>query len=587
MKNSLCKNFTLSIILSCCFLLALGAVQSLTAADVNETLKQVNSSLRSAEKDMFAGKSENAIASLENIKNLLLQAKGDDPNNSKVQQAEKKFQKLVKDLERRTGKDLGGGTLTAAASSTPAALPEKPSVKPLDSPTGAAVPGPLENTSVQADTISGPSEQPAVKADTVVGAPEQKAVQADTAAKLPHDARRPFDKASRGLTNIETLFTQLDDPEYRGDKEQLVSRLESALGDIRKNLDEARQAAAEKGVTSHPSFDEAEAQLAVLNDKAAVAKEKFSQQQSVAREQAQQIEADVLMLKEEYDRLNPILGAATGTVIYYNDLPPVRTLLDQLTGFEAKDRAPLSALLTSFAGKYGSTQEEIDRKASEMGYVGEYYSASYHYLELSTGLEKIASTRTVMAEDLARKAKEMIGGSGKTHDFYQLEQYEKAREYLDLAQQFDGNSSLVQNLATTIDQDIAAGMEKFGEKIDKQAWPKQASDAPGDAKQLAKTAKEWFEKSPDWGNREQNPYTILAVVVTGPWSIQKKNILDEPIMYGLPVAVAVQRESDKKNNLARVFSLTLRTKEMRGVKMEPPFDYATVGGSSYIRPGAI
>jgi hypothetical protein len=58
-------------------------------------------------------------------------------------------------------------------------------------------------------------------------------------------------------------------------------------------------------------------------------------------------------------------------------------------------------------------------------------------------------------------------------------------------------------------------------------------------------------------------------------------------MYGLPVVVAVQKESDKRNDIARVFSLTLRTAEMRGVKMEPPFDHATVGGSNYIRPGAL
>lgn len=573
MIDSKWKKLVLPTILCCCFLLGLGAIQSLSAAAVNATLKEINNSLRGAEKDMFAGKTENAVASLENIQNLLVQAKEDDPNNNKVQQAEKKFQKLVKDLERRTGKDLGGGTLTAAASSTAVVLPEKPVSKPLESSTGTVVQGSAEKAVVQAETAG--------------GSPAPTKVQTDGATKLPHQARQPFDKASRGLINIETLFTQLDDPEYRGDKEQLVSRIESALGAIRTQLDEARQAAAEKGVTSHPSFDEVEVQLVAMNEKAAVAKGKFSQQQSMAKAQAQQIEADVLVLKEEYDRLNPILGAATGTVIYYNDLPPARKLLEQLDSFDANDRANLSALLTSFAGKYGSTQEAIDTKASQMGYVGEYYSASYHYLELSTGLDKISSTRTVMAEDLARKANEMTGSSDKTHDFFQLEHYEKAREYLALAQQFDSSNSLVQNMAATIDQNIADGMKQFDAKIDKQTWPKQGSDAPGDAKKLAKTAKEWFEKSPDWGSREQNPYTILAVVVTGPWSIQKKNLLDEPIMYGLPVAVAVQKETDRKNNIARVFSLTLRTKEMRGVKMEPPFDYATVGGSYYIRPSAI
>ena len=572
MIDSIWKKSALPTILCCCLLLGMGTIQSLSAADVNSTLKNINSSLRRAEKDMFAGKTENSVASLENIQNLLIQVKGNDPNNNKVQQAEKKFQKLVKDLERRTGKDLGGGTLTVAASSS-VSLPEMPVSKILDNSTDPAAQGFDGKTVAQIETAGGP--------------PAQTKIQVDGATKLPHQARPPFDKASRGLTNIEIFFTQLDDPAYRGDKEQLVSRIASALGAIRKQLDKARQAAAEKDVTSHPSFDEAESQLVVMNEKAADAKEKFSHQQDMVKAQVQQIEADVLMLKEKYDLLNQILGAATGTVIYYNDLPPARKLLEQLNSFDANDRAALFALVTSFAGKYGSTQEEIDKKASAMGYVGEYYSASYHYLELLTGLDKIGSTRTVMAEDLARKANEMTRSSDKTHNFFQLEQYEKAREYLDLAQQFDRNNSLVQNMATTIDQSIADGMEQFSAKIDKQTWPQQAFDAPGDAKKLAKTAKEWFEKSPDWGSREQNPYTILAVVVSGPWSIQKKNLLDEPIMYGLPVAVAVQKENDRKNNVARVFSLTLRTKEMRSVKMEPPFDYATVGGSYYIRPAAI
>ncbi len=567
------KKYTLSAILSCCLLLTQGAIHSLPAADVDTTIKQINSSLRSAEKDMFAGKTENAIASIENIQNLIIQAKGDDPNNNKLKQAENKFQKLVKDLERRTGKNLGGGTLTAAATSSDVALPERPSSKPSDSISSTAVDGPAKQFTMQENTAGASPEQPKDQADAVV--------------KLPQQARQPFDKASRGLKNIERIFSQLEDPGYRGDKEQLVSRLESSLDTIRKQLDEARQAATEQGVSSHSSFDEAESQLAVMIEKATLAKGKLAQQQDRAKEQAQKIEADVQKMKEEYDRLNPILGAATGTVIYYNDLVPAKKLLDQLNNFDANDRAALSTLVASFAGKYGSTQEDIDRKASEMGYVGEYYSASYHYLALSTGLDKISNTRTVMAEDLARKAKEMTGLSDKSHDFFQLEQYEKAREYLELAQQFDSNNSLVQNLAATIDQDVAAGMRKFDEKIDKQSWPKEAPDAPGNAKKLAKTAKEWFKKSPEWGNRDKNPYTVLAVVVTGPWSIQKKNILSEPIMYGLPVAVAVQTENDKKNNIARVFSLTLRTNEMLGVKMEPPFDHVTVGNSYYIRPGVL
>ena len=58
-------------------------------------------------------------------------------------------------------------------------------------------------------------------------------------------------------------------------------------------------------------------------------------------------------------------------------------------------------------------------------------------------------------------------------------------------------------------------------------------------------------------------------------------------MYGLPVLLAVEVPSDKELNVARVYVLTMRTAEGRGVKMEPPFDHITVGDSYYIRPSAV
>ena len=89
--------------------------QTTQAVDAKAMLKQVGKELRQAEKDMFAGKTEKAISALEPIKGRLIELKVADPNNPGVKTAENKYKKLVKDLERRTGKDLGGGTLTAAA----------------------------------------------------------------------------------------------------------------------------------------------------------------------------------------------------------------------------------------------------------------------------------------------------------------------------------------------------------------------------------------------------------------------------------------------------------------------------------------
>jgi hypothetical protein len=49
----------------------------------------------------------------------------------------------------------------------------------------------------------------------------------------------------------------------------------------------------------------------------------------------------------------------------------------------------------------------------------------------------------------------------------------------------------------------------------------------------------------------------------------------------------VKVDSDKDLNVARVYSLTMRTLEQRGVKMEPPFDGVTFGNSYFIRPDKV
>jgi hypothetical protein len=132
-------------------------------------------------------------------------------------------------------------------------------------------------------------------------------------------------------------------------------------------------------------------------------------------------------------------------------------------------------------------------------------------------------------------------------------------------------------------------MQAFKKKLAERTWPAHAANAPGNAKKLAGIALDYFKNSPDWGNRpaDKEGREPLAISVTGPWSIQKRNILGEPIMYGLPVKLAVAVPAEKKDGLARVYILTLRTREFKGVKPEPPFDSVTVGDSYYISTDAV
>ena len=105
---------------------------SVHADDVKPLLKQANNELRNAEKLMFSGKNDEAIDSVPRIRALIEQAKSADPENVSVKTAENKLLKLIKDLERRTGKDLGAGTLTARDASEKQALPPKPKVVPFE-----------------------------------------------------------------------------------------------------------------------------------------------------------------------------------------------------------------------------------------------------------------------------------------------------------------------------------------------------------------------------------------------------------------------------------------------------------------------
>ena len=181
--------FVIGILILVCF-------SSLAAVDdTGPILKKVNKELRQAERDMFSGKTEKAIAALENIKTSLVQIKTSEPNNPKLKTAENKFKKLVKDLERRTGKDLGGGTLTAAAASSTTQLASKPVAK--DSP----------------------------KKDSQPASKEPKQVSTSASSKVPYAARKPLSNANMLLGALDRNLSKLADPNYGGSKDQLVGNM--------------------------------------------------------------------------------------------------------------------------------------------------------------------------------------------------------------------------------------------------------------------------------------------------------------------------------------------------------------------------
>ena len=525
------------------------------ASDVTTLLREINNELRQAERDMFGGKTEQAIASLEKIQEKINQVKQADPDNSQIVSHENRFQRLVRDLERRTGRDIGGGTLTAAGASTETALPPKPESKPLQ-----------------------PDDSPA-----------RPAVQeAAETVQLPHAARRPAQDVENELARIERAIERLSDP--RSNPNQLLGDMESYLRSARNSLEIARDESARRGVTDHPQFDILEERIADAETKISEAHEQQKETQAMASEKAAEVEADVKALKDQYDRVQPVFSMASGGAIYYNDLVSVYKLIEAIESFEENDLDKVRQHMQIFGEKYGTTRDEIDARAASMGYQQVYYRASYAYTQFEEGIENIEKTRRAMAQDLVRRTKDMqeLAAQG-LHDFARLDQHRDIREWGQMAVRFDPENDSIREFNNGIDAWVQADIVAFNQKIDKAVFPGQAADAPADAAELVLVAKDFLQMENEKlaAQRGSEVSNVLAVSVIGPWRVFKTNLLGEPVQYNLPIATAVQTESEKAQNLVRVYYSTILTQEMRGVQMAPPFTGVTMGDSHYIRPAAI
>ncbi|MBI4775186.1 MAG: hypothetical protein HY788_13605 [Deltaproteobacteria bacterium] len=599
------------------------SIEPAHADDVKSLLKEANSELRTAERLMFEGKTDEAIAAIPKIKSLIDQAKSADPGNVSVKTTENKMVKFIKDLERRTGKDVGAGALTAQSESKETNLPPKPEVKTVEKSaveqpamvaSGVKLPGEVSSRLEKMDAAlkkgdvkaaqrlmgeiergysdhvnhpeviaarerlaspsSGQGEAAAPSSKTTVTAQEKAA----GTAKLPYEARRPMDQINASFRSVESGIAKLNDPDYRGSKDQVITNLRSSLSDIETTLTEVRELAARKGVTSHPDIHQAEALLANMKTSVDESVAEYERTGAIAEKQSQGVNKDVEALRLEYERLRIVFDKAPGVPIYYNDLKPVEETILAIEDFEKNELPKVTPTMEAFAEKYGSTGEEIERTTSELGYSGQG-RAAFPYEELVKGVRNVRLTRTVMAEDLAKRVQDKLQNLPRLHDFNRLQQHDVIRQWLQMAQRFSPDHPMVKELTAGIEPKLADDTASFKQRIADRTWPKNASNAPDNADELVEAAMDYFNQV---NAQDKDPRTQLAVVITGPWSVQQTNLLGEPIMYGLPVLGAVQLDRENHKNLARVFVLTLRTAEGKGVKMAPPFVSDTVGDSYYM-----
>ena len=177
---------------------------------------------------------------------------------------------------------------------------------------------------------------------------------------------------------------------------------------------------------------------------------------------------------------------------------------------------------------------------------------------------------------LAAKIKEIIESDlamlERGHDFYRFSSHDKIRTLAGFQKKYAPNAPAVENLEKLLAEDL----KKYEARIDQRTWPACKGKRPD-----RNAALKYFQDT--WGKDPKRNYTVLSTVITGDWSVQKRDITGKPVMYGLPVLLAVQMPEDKSRGLARVFILTARNQESANAKMAPPFTSDTVGDSYFIR----
>lgn len=230
--------------------------------------------------------------------------------------------------------------------------------------------------------------------------------------------------------------------------------------------------------------------------------------------------------------------------------------------------------------------EATEKIASEMPTIKKMLNSHKEFADDSSyqNLKKVEGNagkwRTQAAKSLASLADGMMASlrQSKGADTAFGQQIGLVKKYLDFAAKYDAGLPEIKKL-----RDEIASLEKgAGAKVAGTKWEGH-KNAPANAAELAAAGMKFFKGPKGWTDK----YTVVATAIRGPWSVQKKNIVGAPILYGIPAHLAVQTEEDKKLKQARVFNGTLITVEKEGVKPEPPFEGFYVGDNWLVNADSV
>ena len=275
--------------------------------------------------------------------------------------------------------------------------------------------------------------------------------------------------------------------------------------------------------------------------------------------------------------------AAHAANIIDTDYDAVLGLLKEV---EKKDIPRLEKQLAQFENKYGKTPEEIDEaieNAVELDWNSGKHPrrrASDACKDLHRRIEEVGVAKQKKVEEFLRNAESIQSriASGSLSGEILAKNYGELEGVLDLALKFDPKNAKAKELTANIAKDKKQTFAALEKAIDEAKWPGHSPKfgGPGDPDKLCASAMKWLQN--DEANRgDKTPDHTFAVCVRGDWWVAKRNLLGEPIQWGLPIWGACYDAEEKSKGICRVFSLTILTQEGANVEKAPPWTGVTVG----------
>ncbi|MBU1108742.1 MAG: hypothetical protein KKB51_18850 [Candidatus Riflebacteria bacterium] len=412
-------------------------------------------------------------------------------------------------------------------------------------------------------TTSGSSSVP-----VATQAPAKSVTSPSKSDKLPRKTAQEIKELTKSLDSLENyekdrmLRIQQDYSSYS--IESTFSSIQQKIDNLPGLLEKVAAMAAQENAGDHPDVIAVQERVAAVSAWAtlelAKTQEKVAQQK--AGEAAGTEAAD--SLKKQWEDYNDKYFNPINNRSHENDIAKIGEAFELLNEYADK-KADLTKAISAFEEKYGNTREAIEAATGGM-------EAVYPWENFKKAMVDIEAIPGRLGEKVNGMIEQEISSLSSRHDFFRLERHAEIKKLEEFCKKYVAGYTANASIASQLAEDI----KKFEEKVDQRNWPAGKGSAADRAGAL-----EYFKNT--WGKDEKQKYTVLGTVITGEWSVQKKDLLGKPVMYGLPVLLAVQKPEDKTHGLARVYILTVRTPESASAQMAPPFDSDTVGDCYYIR----